>query len=210
MSNGVDTEFFSPVEGELPKDVVGEFGGLESGPAKGEILQLVFTGVLDYRPNVEGLIWFCSEVLPELEKQQKFSLEIVGRRVSPGVQKLDEIDQVTVVGEVPDVRPFLRKADISISPLKLARGIQNKVLEAMACALPVVLTSQSAEGINAESGTDFFVADSVPEWCRAISELSQNANARHRMGNSARKLVVDHYGWTPKLQRLLDELTTRG
>ena len=111
--------------------------------------------MLDYTPNVEGMIWFCKEVMPRLRDQGDFQLKVVGRRPIASVQELNQIDGVEIIGEVPDVRPYLHAADIAISPLKLARGIQNKVLEAMACNLPAVVSPQSAEGIDATSGKEF-------------------------------------------------------
>ncbi|WP_436714992.1 glycosyltransferase [Roseiconus lacunae] len=164
--------------------------------------RLVFTGVLDYPPNVEGMRWFCNDILPRLRERIDVRLNIAGRRPNQIVKQLAQIDGVTLVGEVPDVRPHLHAADIAISPLKLARGIQNKVLEAMASGLPVVTTSQSAEGIDAIDGQEFVIADTVEAWLESLSQLSQDAPKRQSIGQSARQRVLDDYSWQAKLAPL--------
>ncbi len=204
VSNGVDTEYFTPaiVKSRQPShELVGDHQ-----PLKEDWVRLVFTGVLDYRPNVDGMVWFCHEVLPRLRESFDVRLNIVGRRPNRTVLMLSELAGVDVIGEVPDVRPYLHAADIAISPLKLARGIQNKVLEAMATGLPVVLTSQSAEGIDAEPGTHLIIADSVDEWIQAISRLNNEASYRQSVATAARQLVVDQYSWPARLRKLTDLL----
>ncbi len=198
VSNGVDTEYFAPpLSTRTPT----------TARNRSEAICLVFTGVLDYAPNVEGIVWFCREVLPQLPPQLEIQLSIVGRRPNARVLALDNMPQVEVVGEVPDVRPYLHRADIAISPLKLARGIQNKVLEAMACGLPVILSRPSAEGITAESEREFVIADTVDQWCHAITRLGQDGAARTRIGAAARDLVVDQYSWPARLAGLVDLLS---
>ncbi|MDA9840309.1 TIGR03087 family PEP-CTERM/XrtA system glycosyltransferase [Rubripirellula sp.] len=192
VSNGVDTEYFSPIP-----------DGTEKQTQTQDTIELVFTGVLDYSPNVEGMVWFCKRIMPELRKQRDFRLKVVGRRPCSRVIELDEIDGVQVVGEVPDVRPYLHDADIAISPLKLARGIQNKVLEAMACGLPAVVTPQSAEGIDAESGKELWIADDSNEWIESLLNLADSPNVRIETGSAARELVEQHYSWSAKMNCLV-------
>ncbi len=168
--------------------------------------RLIFTGVLDYPPNVEGMRWFCNDILPGLRERLDVELQIVGRRPNQVVRRLGELEGVTLIGEVPDVRPYLLGADIAVSPLKLARGIQNKVLEAMASGLPVITTSQSAEGIDAESGEQFIIADSVGEWQDSIHDLFSDAGKREGLGRQARQLVVDQYSWSARLDRIIQLL----
>ncbi|TWT54680.1 Glycosyl transferases group 1 [Rubripirellula amarantea] len=191
ISNGVDSDFF------YPHDAV------HRPNANRKVTKLVFTGVLDYHPNVEGLVWFCRDLLPQLRQSKPIELEIVGRRACGKVKDLALLPGVNLVGEVEDVRPYLHNADIAISPLKLARGIQNKVLEAMAARLPVVLTTESAEGIDATTGVDFQIADSVEQWRHAILKLSDDAELRTSMGRSASKLVSQQYSWNARLNKFL-------
>lgn len=191
ISNGVDTEYFSPPSAATC---------LASRRLQHATrLSLVFTGVLDYAPNVDGMVWFCRQVLPQLSREVDFQLSIVGRRPCRRILDLDAIPGVDVVGEVPDVRPYLRRADVAISPLKLARGIQNKVLEAMAMGLPVVLSPQSAEGIGAVSGNEFLIADSVDQWCTTLHALAADLNARTRIAEAARQLVCSEFSWPTRL-----------
>jgi sugar transferase (PEP-CTERM/EpsH1 system associated) len=193
VSNGVDTEFFHPSGSRPPQS-----------DAVDATSRLVFTGVLDYPPNVEGLRWFCNDILPVLRERTAVQLDIVGRRPNQSVNQLGELDNVNLVGEVPDVRPYLHNADISISPLKLARGIQNKVLEAMACGLPVVTTTESAEGINAREGTEFLIADTEEDWVNALCKLGADPVLRSTIGRAARDLVVRDYGWSPRMCKITE------
>lgn len=193
VSNGVDTDYFTP-----PATVCRS--------SSQTAVSLVFTGVLDYAPNVEGIVWFCREVLPQLTTRFEFQLSIVGRRPNARVAALDRLPAVEVVGAVPDVRPYLQRADIAISPLKLARGIQNKVLEAMACGLPVVATQQSAEGIDAQPEAEIVIADTVQQWCHSLERLVEHPTARAHIGTAARELVVTKYSWPARLAGLGDLL----
>ena len=184
VRNGVDAEYFAP---SISREAS---PGDTTRP-----IRLVFTGVMDYSPNVEGMIWFCKEVLPQLRQRVDVSLDVVGRRPSRRVRQLDDPPAVNIVGAVPDVRPYLSKAEIAISPLHLARGIQNKVLEAMASGLPVVSTPQSAVGIDGRPGVDLLVASDLDEWCAAIESLASNPAMRLEMGANARRLVEEKYNW---------------
>ncbi len=194
ICNGVDTNYFHPNSTVL----------LAPRPSQLANLSLVFTGVLDYHPNVEGIIWFCRQVLPQLQCQVKVRLLIVGRRPCGRVLELGAIRGVEIVGEVPDVRPYLREADIAISPLHLARGIQNKVLEAMASALPVVVSPESAEGIEANSGSEIMIAESASQWCETLLQLAKDPASRQRIGAAARDLVVSRYSWAARLQPFVE------
>ena len=129
---------------------------------------------------------------------------------NPSIKRrnLASVEGVEIVGEVPDVRPYLHDADIAISPLKLARGIQNKVLEAMACGLPTVVSPQSAEGINATSGCELLIADSESKWIQTISNLRMSPDQQLDVGREARRLVEVHYCWTAKLSKFIDAIST--
>ena len=199
LSNGVDTVFFQPENSKTSLERLDH----EPNSRGNTPLRLVFTGVLNYHPNVEGIVWFCREVLPKIQSKTAATIQIVGRSPSARVKALKQLDGVEVVGEVPDVRPFLNQADVAISPLKLARGIQNKVLEAMAMQLPVVCTHQSAEGICGDDGVHFLLADSVDEWSAALVDLSNDQQRRHILATAARRLVVNSYSWSAQLQPML-------
>lgn len=184
VSNGVDTAFFDRGEKTLPG----------SGP-----LRLVFTGVMDYPPNVEGVRWFCEKVLPKFAENNDVHFEIVGRNPNRKVLELNELPNVEVVGAVPDIRPRLHAASVAISPLHLARGIQNKVLEAMAAGLPVISTPQSATGIDGDPGKHFLIAETADEWCEALRTFAGDADYRVQVGQAARQFVVDRYSWNARL-----------
>ncbi len=195
VCNGVDTDFFQP-----PETLNNESG----------LFRLVFTGVMNYAPNVEGVDWFCRHVFPKLRESSEVDvqLDIVGRSPNSTVERLDRIEGVNVVGGVPDMRPFLSSADVAIAPLKLARGIQNKVLEAMAMQLPVVCTPQAAEGIDANGGEHLLISKSAQQWHDALISLANNRDLRTRLGRSARKLVVESYSWSARLAPLVGQLVS--
>lgn len=194
ISNGVDTNYFRARNSTLQRERLP--------------VNLVFTGVMDYPPNVQGMCWFCREIWPQIIGSLPAKLKIVGRRPTAAVRELANIDGVEVVGEVPDVRPYLAAADIAISPLLLARGIQNKVLEAMASGLATVVTPQSAEGIDAESGVHFQIASTAGEFAMAVIALARSRASRLSMGLAARELIERSYGWpqrVAKFRELLDQ-----
>ena len=210
VSNGVDTEFFQPIDRRDLGSRVPAFGEITPPPevpATSATMRLVFTGVMNYSPNVSGMEWFCHHVLPELQKKIAVSLQIVGKSPNAKIQSLGKLNGVEVVGPVPDMRPYLAAADIAISPLKLARGIQNKVLEAMAMGRPVVCTTQSAQGIDGDNGTHFVIADTVEDWCRALTDLHTDPDQRQQLSEAARNLVVDSYSWPARLNSILKLLS---
>lgn len=189
VGNGVDTDTFDP-QAVTPENL---------GPAG-----LVFTGTMDYRPNVEGVCWFVEHVWPELRKQHpQASFTIVGRDPAPAVLQLAHQTGVNVTGSVPDVRPYLRGAALAVCPLLTARGIQNKILEAMAMALPVVATGPALEGIAAEPGSVILRADSPAEWLENLQPLLAEPARRASLGQAARKHVLQHYSWAAQLQPLV-------
>jgi len=192
LSNGVDLGYFHPIA---------TTASLEP-PASPP--RLVFVGVLDYHPNVQGLVWFCENVLPTLrESYGNISFDIVGRNPNAIVQRLSEKPGVRIVGEVADVRPYIHAADIAIAPLLIARGIQNKVLEALACARPVIASSAAATGIESTHG--LFIADSVTEWSTQLNRLL-DAELRNQAGRAARQDLERLYSWDARLTPILDLL----
>ena len=195
LGNGIDADAFDPAAVEPhPRLKAGE------GP------HFVLTGQMDYRPNVEAAQWLARSVMPLLRRAlPEARFHIVGRAPSDAVRALDGQHGTRVWGEVPDVRPFLRAADAVVAPLAIARGVQNKVLEAMAMARPVVLTPEAATGIAARDGEHFAVVARDPQRSAAkLVELTQDRQAAAAMGQAARRHVVDHASWPAVLAPLPD------
>ncbi len=188
FSNGVDSAYFSPHH-----DFASPYP--EGGPV------MVFTGAMDYWPNIDAVQWFAAEMLPAVRRQHPDArFCIVGARPSREVQALAALPGVTVTGTVPDVRPYLAHAALAVAPLRIARGIQNKVLEAMAMAKPVIVTPQALEGIVAEPGRDLLLGESaagfVQQACAALDALPVD------MGRAARAQVEASYNWDINMSRV--------
>jgi sugar transferase (PEP-CTERM/EpsH1 system associated) len=182
MCNGVDADFFSPVHESA------------SPYAPGEIA-LVFTGAMDYWPNIDAVTWFAAEVLPGLRAAwPALRFHIVGRSPTPAVQALAG-PGVAVSGTVPDVRPYLRHAAAVVAPLRVARGIQNKILEAMAMGRAVVASAACAEAVDAHPGEDFLVAADANDFGTQIGRLLQSADLAQDIGQAARRAVLARYSW---------------
>jgi sugar transferase (PEP-CTERM/EpsH1 system associated) len=189
VSNGVDLEYFAPQ------------------PAEKAPASLVFTGVMDYFPNVQGVTWFCQEVLPLVRAEvPAVTFTVCGSRPTPAIQALGRLPGVTVTGRVPDVRPYLARSEVGVVPLRIARGIQNKLLEAMAMGLPTVTTTPAFEGAGAAAGSDLLVADSPAEFAAAAVRLLRDAGLCERLGRAARAFTEAQYRWETQLARLDDVL----
>ena len=174
---------------------------------------VTFVGVLDYLPNVQGLSWFVSEVWPEVRRAfpgvSGATFRVVGRDPSAEVMALGQREGVTIVGPVDSVQPELARATVVIVPLKIARGVQNKVLEAMAAGKAVVCTPEVAQGIDATDGEHFCVADGANAWAQRVVELLRDESLRHRIGTAGRQRVEAVYEWEICLERLLGILFDR-
>jgi polysaccharide biosynthesis protein PslH len=185
LSNGVDLEFFSPAHSG---------GRTEAGPT------LVFTGMMDYRPNVEGVKWFVDRILPHIQDAvSDVRFFIVGNRPAAEVKRLALARGVVVTGFVEDIRDYLAVASVCVVPLRIARGIQNKVLEAMAMGKAVVCTPQAYEGIRAQSGRDLVVAEGEDAFASATIELLRDAEKAAVLGRNARQCVERNYAWEANL-----------
>lgn len=186
--SGVDFDFFQPMD--LPKS---------SKPS------LVFTGQMDYFANVDGVVHFAREVFPRLRQRfPELELVVVGRSPTPAVRALGELPGVQVTGAVGDVRPFLARAWVFVAPLRIAQGVQNKVLEAMASNLPVVASDRVLAGLSDggfRSGRDLLAASSNEEMERAVASLIEDAAARERLAECARQRLLTTYRWTSNLDR---------
>lgn len=191
FSNGVDTDYFSP-EREYPN------------PYPLNESAIVFTGAMDYWPNTDAADWFAHVVFPAVREQNpQARFYIVGARPTSKVQALASLPGVMVSGRVPDIRPYLAHAKIAVAPLQIARGIQNKVLEAMAMAKPVVVSPQALEGIHAEPGRELWLAENAMQFIAAVSTLT--AQSQDSMGYFARQKVLQSYSWSGNLAGI-DEL----
>ncbi|HEX6884561.1 MAG TPA: TIGR03087 family PEP-CTERM/XrtA system glycosyltransferase [Planctomycetota bacterium] len=174
---------------------------------------LVFVGVMNYYPNVEGVAWFCREVLPEVQRRVPGArLAIVGSHPTAEVQALARLPGVTVTGFVDDPREWLRRAAVSVAPLRIARGIQNKVLEAMAMGLAVVGTRSATQGVDGVPERDYLVAESAQEQVAAVCALLDDVERARTLGRAARAFVEANYDWETCLRPLdstLETLTQR-
>ncbi len=189
MCNGVDAEFFSPAH------------AFPSPYPSGEI-PLVFTGAMDYWPNIDAVTWFATEILPQmLQRRLDLKFYIVGRSPTPAVMALAG-ERVVVTGTVDDVRPYLQHARVVVAPLRLARGIQNKVLEAMAMGVPVVASQECSEPVDAVPERDFLTAGTVEDYQRQIECLLQSPDRADAMGKAAREQVLARYSWDAHLSNI--------
>jgi len=189
LCNGVDSDFFQPQQGS-------------ASPFTGPGPHLVFTGAMDYWPNVDAVAWFAEAVLPAvLQRHPQAQFHIVGRSPTAAVQALAG-PQVRVTGTVPDVRPYLQHADAVVAPLRLARGVQNKVLEAMSMCKAVVSARGCAQVIGALHGDALYEAETAEEYLSALESVLADREQARRVGLAARRYVLDHYSWDAHLSAI--------
>ena len=191
MRNGVDLTHHAPA------------------PDRAEPGHLVFVGVMDYYPNVDGCRWFADEILPAVRRavpDARFT--IVGSKPAPEVLALGERDGIEVTGFVDDPREYLARAAVSVAPLRVARGIQNKVLEALAMGLPTVGTTSATQGVEGAPGHDFLVADEAAGFADHVVELLQDPERARALGRAGRDFVERTYDWEACLAPL-DEILDR-
>jgi sugar transferase (PEP-CTERM/EpsH1 system associated) len=173
--------------------------------------QVVFTGNMDYWPNADAAIWFARDILPLLQSRSPAPhFTVVGANPGPQVLALAQLPGVTVTGRVDDVRPYVAHADVSVCPLRIARGIQNKVLEAMALARPVVASPQAYEGVRAIGGTDLLVADGPQAIAKTVAAVLDGKHPG--LGRSARAAMERSYAWSgvlSRLDRVLEDVAAR-
>ncbi len=166
-------------------------------------LRIGFAGQMDYGPNVQAARYFAEEVFPRVQREvPQARFEILGRHPTREVMKLGQRDRVDVIGEVSHMRDRLEGLSVSVAPMQCGRGVQNKVLEAMAAGRAVVLTSAAAEGIDADSGRDFVVENSTERMADEVVSLLRNPARRRQMGSNARRRVVANHAWDREMGRL--------
>ncbi len=191
VGNGVDTEYWGAAK------------SIDS-PYSGERQRVIFTGVMDYEPNVEAVIWFAAEAMPKLRAMgRNIEFVIAGGRPAKAVQALGEAEDITVTGRVEDMRGWLGHADLAVAPLLLARGVQNKVLEAMAAGTPILTTTPALTGIDAVPGRDALVCETGEGFAKAIVDLLDDKTRRDEMAKSAQAFVQNGYGWGAKVADLV-------
>jgi sugar transferase (PEP-CTERM/EpsH1 system associated) len=185
VGNGVDLDYFRPV-------------GATKRPAS-----MVFTGVMDYRPNVDAVLWFCEEILPIIQaKIPEANLTICGTSPTAAVRRLARKTGVTVTGRVSDTRPYLDEAELFVAPLRMARGIQNKLLEALAMGLPCVTSTTAWRGVGIPEGEGIFAADRPRDFAGHVIGLLRDADRRIEMARRARAAAETHYRWEAQMARL--------
>ena len=190
ISNGVDIDYFSP---DYSSD----------SPYNIDKKVLVFTGAMDYWANCDAVIWFANKVFPILRKKNPaFEFYIVGSKPTEQVFALKSIKGVFVTGRVDDIRPFIKHAFLSVAPLRIARGIQNKVLEAMAMGKAVIATQNAVEGIKLPDNIEKLVSTSIAEQLVAIDQLKNN-DFRKTIETASSQWIKDHYSWHNTLKPLL-------
>jgi sugar transferase (PEP-CTERM/EpsH1 system associated) len=183
--HGVDTDYFCPSGDAFDADTIS------------------FIGRMDYYPNQEGMARFCSQTWPLLKgRRPALKLSIVGADPSPGMRRLADLPGVTVTGTVPDVRPFILGSALMVAPLKIARGTQNKILEAMAMGVPVVTSSVAAGGVDAQAPAHFLVADTPEQTCAAILRILEQPDERRRLALAGRERMLSHHAWANSMERL--------
>lgn len=190
VPNGVDTaEFRREQSGGLPT---------EAGPT------VVFSGTLDFRPNIDAVSWFAAEAWPlVLAACPQARFVVVGRRPAPALQQLAQAGLLTLTGEVPDARPYMAKATVYVVPMRIGGGVRLKLLEALSLEAPIVSTSMGAEGVaGLASGVHCLLADSPADVAAAIVRLIRTPELGRQLGTAGRELVCQSYDWSTIIPRL--------
>ncbi len=183
--NGVDSEYFSP------------------GSESPEQDSISFIGRMDYFPNQECVSRFCKDVFPKIrQRKPNAKFVIVGADPSPAIRQLGQLPGVVVTGSVPDVRPFVRKSSLMVAPLNIARGTQNKILEAMSMGTPVVCSHLAASGVDALPEEHLLAATQDDEFVRQVLRILDSEAERARLSTAGRARMLSHHSWDTSMARL--------
>jgi hypothetical protein len=183
--NGVDAKFFQPSDQPYDPDLV------------------TFVGRMDYFPNQQAVTKFCAQVLPELQRRRPDTrFEIVGADPSPEIRDLGRLPGVTVTGSVPDVRPYVTRAALTIAPLDIARGTQNKILESMAMGVPVVCSQQAVGGVDAVAGEHLLAYDTREQFIGATLSILDSPDLRAKLATAGRERVLKNHSWSASMRRV--------
>ena len=187
LGNGIDTDSFYPSE-KKPENIDPVF---------------IFTGVMDYKPNVDAVLWFIKHAWGLIrEKYPQARFIIAGMNPSQVIQNLSRTPGIEVTGFVDDILPFYHQSDYFVAPFTIARGVQNKILQAFACGLPVIASSMGAEGIECKDGEHIIIAETEDQYLVAINKLESDPLLKADIRDAALKLIYDQYSWDGKLKVL--------
>jgi sugar transferase (PEP-CTERM/EpsH1 system associated) len=202
-----ELEEFKKLEVDRPQNVIpngvdGSYFHPNGGPPQTKPV-IVFLGRMDYYPNIDGVLYFTERVFPIIRAAvPNVEFRIIGSNPSPAVQRLRDVPGIVVTGHVPDVRPFLKDAVVSVAPLRMARGTQNKILESMAMGLPVVTTPAAAKGIEATPGEHILVAGEPDRFAGKVVEVLMNTQLRLSFANAGREQVNSAHVWSRSMEVL--------
>lgn len=193
VPNGVDTSAFSPA----------------TATTQSTAPYVLFTGTLDFRPNIDAVTWFSYEVLPLIQAQRPaVRFVVVGRNPSPGVRNLGKLPGVEIVGEVADVRPWFSGAAAYVVPMRIGGGVRLKLLEALSMAQPVIATRMGAEGVEGlHDGVHALFADQPAAYAAHVLRVLNDPTTAQRLGAAGRALVVERYDWQSIVPRMLAQWT---
>jgi len=195
LGNGIDTEEFYPA----------------NTPPNNTDPVFIFTGVMDYKPNIEAVHWFVDNAWELITSKYPHSRFIIaGMNPVDSIVSLCDIAGIEITGFVEDMLPYYHTADYFVAPFTIARGVQNKILQAFACGLPVITTSMGAEGISCTNGKDVMIAQTGNEFLEAIVKLQENSSFKYQITSSALHLIKDVYSWEGQLKPLDTVLYNHG
>lgn len=201
-----DRQVYVLPNGIFTDDYAAESQAVELGKhGEGEDAVLVFTGKMDYRPNVDAMQWFTGSIFPKIrENFPEARLYIVGQKPHASLQTLREDDHVEVTGWVAQVQPFLCAAQVYVAPLRMGSGTRLKILEAMAARCAVVATSAAVAGLDAEARAALVIADTETAFADGVTRLLGDEGKRQALGEQAQQVVRERYDWSALIPCLID------